>query len=865
MMKKITGLCDDEVIKSREKYGSNMFCKEKRKGFLKRFFENLNDPIIKILVIALAVEVIFTFGRCNYFEIFGIVVAIMIATTVSTVSEYGSEKAFEKMRRGSEESLVRVLRNNEIFEIYSGELVVGDIVYISAGERIPADGFIISGRINVDQSALNGESREVAKYPCEEDEGWSINAKNRVFGGTSVTLGDAVIKIGRVGSDTYYGMIAKDVQVTTRESPLKLRLSSLASQISKIGYVMAGAVGLFYILNAVLVENSFSMDKIVEFVTDASKIVPTLTHALTLMITVVVVAVPEGLPMMITVILSANMKKMLKDNVLVKKLVGIETAGSLNILFTDKTGTITVGEPHCERIICVDSVYKSMAALRKVKALHRVLSISAIYNTASTLIGNKAIGGNGTDRAITDYFKAEKIPDLKIKSKGGFTSDKKFSSVTFSNGDVYIKGAPEKILSASKYALDSKGNVVAFNSQDVENQLCESTSDGSRVIAVAYKNAMRDDFVFVALIVLRDVLRKDTVKAIREMKRAGVQIVMLTGDCKETATAIAREAGIFDGNDENAVLLSSDLASMSDDEIKRILPNLRVLARALPQDKTRLVRVSQEMQLVVGMTGDGINDAPSLKLADVGFAMGSGTDIPKSAGDIVILNNSIYAINRTILYGRTIFKSIRKFITFQLVMNLAACGVSLIGQLIGIETPITIIQMLWVNIIMDTLGGLAFAGEPALEYYMKEKPKRRDEPILDGVLIRRILIMGAYTLGLCIIYLKSDAIRGIFYGANGEARFLTAFYAFFIFLGIFNSFCSRSERVWVLSNISKNKPFVYVMLIIATIQIIMIYFGGEIFRSVPLSARELSGVVILSFTVVIFDGVRRIFAKLSGK
>ena len=293
-----------------------------------------------------------------------------------------------------------------------------------------------------------------------------------------------------------------------------------------------------------------------------------------------------------------------------------------------------------------------------------------------------------------------------------------------------------------------------------------------------------------------------------------------------------------------------------------ILPKNRVVSRALPQDKTRLVRLSQELNLVVGMTGDGINDAPSLKLADVGFAMGSGTDIAKSASDIVILDNSFLAINRTILYGRTIFKSIKKFITFQLTMNLAACGVSLIGQFIGINTPITIIQMLWVNIIMDTLGGLAFAGEAALSYYMQEKPKRRDEQILSSDMLNQIAITGAYTLILCIVFLTSPVIRLMYGASSPSAKFYTAFYALFIFSGIFNCFSARCSRLWLLSNIGKNKTFIFIMLLISVIQVCMIYFGGAVFRCVPLAPYELSFAILLAATVIPFEMIRRLVYKL---
>jgi magnesium-transporting ATPase (P-type) len=316
------------------------------------------------------------------------------------------------------------------------------------------------------------------------------------------------------------------------------------------------------------------------------------------------------------------------------------------------------------------------------------------------------------------------------------------------------------------------------------------------------------------------------------------------------------------GLDSEIVLTSDELSEMSDEEVKRILPNLAVLSRALPQDKTRLVRLSQELDLVVGMTGDGINDAPSLKIADVGFAMASGADIAKAAGDIVLLDNSFLSINRTILYGRTIFKSIRKFITFQLIMNLTACGVSLVGQFLGIDNPITIIQMLWVNIIMDTLGGLAFAGEAPREHYMRERPKRRSEPILSRSMMSQILLTGLYTLSICVAFLIMPGTHTHFRDGAGDIYFMTGFYALFIFCGIFNCFGARSERMWMLSGIEKNKPFVLIMVFISAVQILMIYFGGSIFRTAPLLVRELGYVIGVSASVVPFEFVRRLFYKL---
>ena len=861
MSKNIKGLTSLEVKRSFELYGDNSLKKEKSKSFLRRFIENLSDPIIRILLIALTVQVLLTLGNCNFVEIIGILAAILISTTVSTVSEYKSECAFEKLEQESLSSFVSVLRDGEICTVKSFELVVGDIVYVSAGEKIQADGTVISGRVSVDQSALNGESVDVIKERGNGD-GWDLSSLNRLFRGSIVKEGSCVMRVDRVGTNTYYGMVAKDIQAETRISPLKLRLSKLAKQVTRLGYVIAAVVGLAYLFNTIVVDNGFVISKIVESIKDYKYFFSVLLHTLTLMITVIVVAAPEGLPMMITVVLSANTKRMLAEGVHVKKLVGIDTAGSLNILFTDKTGTLTVGKPQCDRIITVEGVFGGISSLKKTGAIYEALVLSSKYNSDVVNVNGNSIGGNSTDRAIYDFFFEEVAPVCTVISKTSFNSDLKFSSVTFKNGKTLIKGAAETIFARCKYTIRTDGTRCELKNADITKEYKNAIMRGERVICVAYNEGSESELTFIAFIVLKDKLRAGVREVVRDVARAGVQIVMVTGDGKETATAIAEECGLFCDRAGHIVLGSDELNKMTDTEIKKILPKLRVVSRALPQDKTRLVRLSQELDLVVGMTGDGINDSPSLKLADVGFAMGSGTDIAKSSADIVILDDSLSAIAKTILYGRTIFKSIRKFITFQLIMNLAACGVSLVGQFIGIDTPITIIQMLWVNIIMDTLGGLAFAGEPPLDYYMREKPNKRDEPILSPSMLNHIAFSGAYTLLLCIVFLSSYIFKDIYCYSLSPMRFYTAFYALFIFAGIFNCFAARCERLWLLSNIGKNKPFVFIMFLISVIQIFMIYFGGQIFRCTPLEVKELFVAISLAFTVIPFDLVRRAVYKL---
>ena len=492
-----------------------------------------------------------------------------------------------------------------------------------------------------------------------------------------------------------------------------------------------------------------------------------------------------------------------------------------------------------------------------------MLLLDAKLNTEASVLGDEIIGGNSTDRAVAELFKKERLKGGTVKEKIPFTSEQKYSSVTLDDGLMLIRGAPEQIISNSKYALGEDGEAYASDLGFVKREYLEATGRGERAIAVGYKRE-GGELVFVALIILKDKLRAGVREAVASVRRAGVQIIMMTGDSKETATAIASECGIYKIGTGNIALSRDELIEMSDSEVKAILPNIRVISRALPQDKTRLVRLSQEMELVVGMTGDGINDAPSLKLADIGFAMGAGTDIAKAAADIVLLDNSFEAIGKTILYGRTIFKSIRKFITFQLIMNLCACGVSLLGQFIGIENPITIIQMLWINIIMDTLGGLAFAGEAPIGYYMNEKPKRRDEPILSREMLSQIAVTGGFTLLLSILFFRLELFREIFGYYRGDNYYLTAFYALFIFSGIFNCFGARCERLWIFSNIGKNKPFIFIMILISAIQIIMIYSGGALFRSMPLEPADLLGVVFLAFLVIPFEILRRIFHKLGA-
>lgn len=885
---KYRGLSDAEVEASRKRDGSNSLTAKKKKSFLSMLASNFSDPIIKILIAALCANLVFSFNHFDWSETIGIVAAIILATVVSTLSERGSEMAFEQLQEESAHISCRAMRNGKIQELNIEELVVGDIVLLEAGERIPADGVIVSGALDVDQSALNGEGKEAHKIPSNEPPSGTADSVNMLLRGSVVTTGEAVMRITSVGEKTAWGLLALEVQEDTRISPLKLRLSKLADTISKIGYAAAVLVALTSLFNAFVLDsiNEVGADRSLLWQCIVSKfnfqfIIGEIIRALTLAVTVIVVAVPEGLPMMITVVLSSNMKRMMKDNVLVRKLVGIETAGSLNILFTDKTGTLTEGRlTTCEIALGDGSEITDVGQLKKHGALFERYLISSYFNTSSAISEKRAIGGNATDRALTEsiigHISGKEFSRIQVTDRILFDSARKFSSVTLSTGDCYVKGAPEKIINGCTSYISTDGEVRAFRYKDklIENWK-RMTAEGKRVIALAYKpqtgyrtasvSGESDlcDMTLIGLVAICDRTRREAKKAVSDLKHAGIQVVMITGDNPDTARTIARECGLISAKGNEIVLTGDELRRMGDRQLQDMLPKIAVIARALPTDKSRLVRIAQELDLVVGMTGDGINDAPALKKADVGFAMGSGTEIAKEAGDILITDDNIRSITRAVLYGRTIFKSIRKFIVFQLTMNLCAVGISIIGPFIGIDTPVTVLQMLWINMIMDTLGGLAFAGEPPLDRYMSEKPKRRDEPIINSYMLGQIGFTGVFTVVVSVLFLSLDVSRKYFGYYVNQVYFLTAFFAMFIFLCVLNCFNARTERMNLMKGVSKNRPFVIIITFVLLTQLLMIYFGGEIFRTMPLAAKQLAAATLISFTVIPADLVRKAFLKLT--
>ena len=856
------GLNNEEVKENRKKYGSNNISGKNTNTFFNLFIETLGDPIIKILIIALAVKTIFLLKDFDYFETIGIVIAILVASLISAISEYGSNKAFERMQEESSKINVRVRRNKKIIEISIDDIVKNDVIILSSGEKIPADGILIRGKLSVDESSLNGESKEVYKELTKDIN--IISDKNKVYRGTTIYDGTAEVLITKVGMDTLYGKMAKELTTGEDISPLKLRLTNLAKIISKIGYIAAILIAISYLFSKIFILNNFNLSIIKAI--PLNTIIGYILEAMTLAVSVLVMAVPEGLPMMITLVLSTNSKKMLKNKVLVRKMVGIETAGSLNILFTDKTGTITNGK--MEVISILDGSLNEYSNINELSSSYRQILIdSIIYNNESEYDSttNKIIGGNITDKALLSFAGQNKKDTIKIIDKIMFNSQNKYSiSIIEKNNKKIklIKGAPDVLLKYTTNYIDENGKSKYLDKEKLMSIIKEKTNKGIRAIAISTSQSIypTDNIrrnILVGIIFIKDEIRKEARDGLNLIKSAGINTIMVTGDSKETATSIAKEVGIV-SNNADVILSSNELSKINDEELKKIIPRLKVVSRALPEDKKRLVLLSKELGLVTGMTGDGVNDCIALKKADVSFAMGSGTEVAKEASDIVILDDNIVSISKAILYGRTIFKNIRKFIIFQLSVNVSAILLALIGPFIGVPSPITVVQMLWINMVMDTLAGLAFSYEVPRIEYMKEQPKKKEENILNKYMINEILSSGLYSLVLCIIFLKLPIIKSLFVDNN---HFMTSFFCLFIFLATFNAFNARTHRLNIFAHLSENKIFLLIILFIIIVQISITYSGITIFQTTRINIKELLITIVLSFSIIPLDIIRKIITK----
>jgi len=873
------GLAVRDVPALREKHGSNQLTKRKRPGFLSQFFANLNDPIIRILLGALVLNILFLFPDVDWYECGGIAFAVFISAFVSTVSEYGSGKAFDKLYAELGSAECTVLRDGMWQPVGIGDLVCMDVIRLRQGDIVPADGILLSGCVLADESSLTGESQPVAKQKADfTSVGLSAlpgppkpgNADS-LFRGSVICSGECTVLVTCVGDKTVYGQAAAELQDTDPPSPLKERLGRLAGIISKIGYVSAAFVAGAHLFHSFYLESGMNLSVMWLRMQDLSFVWSECLAALTMAISILVVAVPEGLPMMITVVLSSNMKKMMESGVLVRKLVGIETSGCLSILFTDKTGTLTTGA------LTVSGV-RTGAAFYDAAGTPSPLYLEILQTGAAVCGGS----GNPTETAIETYLRTKAgIKQLTPYAQIPFDSAQKYSAGLYRETG-YIRGAPEYLLPRCTSWVDETGRTQPMDTQRREelfSVIREAASHCGRVVLQAQfqadcysllKNGGPEsvNLSFHALWILQDQVREQVPDSVRQCQEAGIQVVMITGDNEWTAASIARRTGILSEQWQffepsipvrygtELVLRGQDLQNLSADALASILPSVRVISRVTPTDKSRLIRTAQAAGHVVGMTGDGINDAPALKGADVGFAMGSGTDVAREAGDIVITDDNFVSIGKAILFGRTIFQSIRKFIVFQLIMNLSAVGVSLLGPLVGIEHPVTVIQMLWVNIIMDTLGALAFAGEAPLPVYLRQAPLSRNEPILTKQMVQQIFISAGFMILLCMGFLTSSRARYSL-GHGDMEYFLTVFFALFVFCGVAIAFTVRTPRLNLFAGLPENRAFLIIMPAVACIQLLILYFGGDVFRTVPLDADTLFWCGILAMSVLPLDALRK--------
>ena len=882
---KFNGLTDKEVEQSRQQNGSNVIPDSEPTTFWQEFKETFSDPMIRILLaIAALMIVMFFFGYAEIYEPLGTIVAVIIVAFVSAKTGVASDTKYRELKDNTEKDKCKVHRNGVITIIEVDDVVVGDKVLLQSGDKVPADGILVDGSLRVDNSALNGEAEECKKTAAEEGfqladdiTGDTFVDKHSLFRGAVVFDGEGILDVRKVGLKTMMGKMAEEMQEDEPDSPLKVKLAKLAKQISTFGYIGAVVIAVLYFVSFILLGGGPGA----YFGQGFEVIIQDLVRAVSLAVVIIVCAVPEGLPLMISLVLMQNTSKMLDHNVLVRKAEGIETAGSLNILFSDKTGTITKGRLEVVDFFTADGQSIEISQLSRHSEVKGLVDLAIGKNTQSMFDAeHRVIGGNATDQALMkfigeDTFNAlDQSKECVVTEHQGFNSSNKFSQARIESlGKTFYKGAPERLLAKAKLYMDQDGRIQKMDKAVLDRKIDELAGKAMRVLAFGYseskmvENSINDDVVIIGLVGIRDDVRPEARDAIREVQGAGIQVVMITGDRLETAVAIAKDAGLLQNASDRA-LSSAQLNEMSDDEVKKIIPNIRVIARALPTDKSRMVRLCQEMNLVVGMTGDGVNDSPALKRADVGFAMGSGTEAAKEAGEIVILDDNFKSIKDAILYGRTIYHNILKFCKFQLVINVTAVVVSALAPFFGVDEPLKVTHLLFVNLVMDGLGAIMLGNEPALEKYMTEKPRRRDESIISKQMMAQILIMGLWLTVVSFVYLKAPFFKNLF---GSEEQHLTGYFVLFIISALFNGFNVRDDGFGIFKGLDENTGFLKVFFGIILVQAAIVNAAlvqlapfkviGEMFSCVPFGIKGWIAVIILGATMIPVDMLRKLITK----
>ncbi len=839
------GLTDSQVIENRQKFGINVVSKQKGKSFFKRVIEALSDPMLIILEIATVITLGINIGKSlkgletDYYECVGIIIAILISVVLTLVMEGKSQKAFTLLNTMSKNSMVKVLRNGETILINQSDVVVGDVIFIESGDKIVCDARIISSNgLKVDESSLTGESLPVKKDGSVILHKSTLLAdrKNMVFSGCFVVEGSAKCIATAVGDKAEIGLVANELQVKSCVSaPLQEKLNRLGKLITALGSI-ASVLVLILTVSKIYSENRVSFDTIQEAFINS--------------IILIVASVPEGLPTTVAIALTLNVVKLSRSNALIKKLVATETVGCVSVICSDKTGTLTENKMSVQKLISTNDKLNDF-----------IINNIAINSTANLSTVNKQITyvGNVTEGALLLYLKKNKIDYAKIRdsfaplSVEPFSSKSKFMTTEINlNGEkvVYLKGAIEVVLDKCNITLKEKESIIK-KANNYEN-------DGMRIISFAHKTDEKD-YIFDGFAVISDSIRKDVYDSVKECKRAGISVKMLTGDSLKTAYNIAKQLEIVE--DERGVIESSQIDLLTDDELKSQLININVVARSTPKTKVRVVKLLKEMGEVVACTGDGINDAPAIKHADIGIAMGDGSEITKEASDIILLDNSFSTIVKAISFGRNIYSNFRRFITFQLSVNLTAVTFIIASLIIGTGNPFNTLQLLWINIIMDGPPALTLGLENHKGDLMSFKPVKRSDNIVSKNMLLRIVFHAIFTTVILALQYKTN-----FIGCQ-EGQMSTVLFSMFILFQLFNAFnCRELGKTSVFKNIKDNKIMLIVFLITFIAQILLTQYLGAFLKTTPLNLGIWLKCILTCFSVIVVsEFYKLVFRKLKEK
>lgn len=881
------GLTDEEVRKSRAEHGVNLLTPPKRQSMWKLYLEKFEDPVVRVLLVAALFSLIISIVENEYAETIGIIFAILLATGIGFYFEYDANKKFDLLNAVNEETLVKVIRNGHVHEIPRKDVVVGDTVLLETGEEIPADGRLLeSVSLQVNESNLTGEpvvSKTVVEADFDEE---ATYASNRVLRGTTVVDGHGMMRVESVGDATEIGQVARQsTEQSTEPTPLNIQLTKLAGLIGKIGFTVAGvAFAVFFIKDVLLAYNFSSFHTFDEWL---PALKDTLQYFM-MAVTLIVVAVPEGLPMSVTLSLALNMRRMLSTNNLVRKMHACETMGAITVICTDKTGTLTqnqmqVYEPNFYGL-------KNGGIIGDDDLGKLVMEGISANSTAflEETEGGKMKGvGNPTEVALLLWLNSRNRDYLKLREEAEvldqltFSTERKYmatlvQSPLIGKKILYVKGAPEIVLGKCKEVLLDGNRVDAVEYRPtVEAQLLNYQNMAMRTLGFAFKVVddaetgdcadlvAKNDLSFLGVVAISDPIRPDVPAAVDKCRSAGIDVKIVTGDTPGTATEIARQIGLWRPEDtERNRITGVAFAALTDEEALDRVMDLKIMSRARPTDKQRLVQLLQQKGAVVAVTGDGTNDAPALNHAQVGLSMGTGTSVAKEASDITLLDDSFNSIGTAVMWGRSLYKNIQRFIVFQLTINFVALLIVLLGSLVGTNLPLTVTQMLWVNLIMDTFAALALASIPPSESVMKEKPRKSSDFIITPSMRNNILGMGLIFLAL---------LMGMLFLFNREGGMntyrLTVFFTFFVMLQFWNLFNARvfGTTDSAFKNISTSYGMELVVLAILGGQFLIVQFGGAVFRTEPLDLTTWIWIIVSTSFVLWIGEAVRFFKRLNQR